>query len=275
MQTVAEQWVSDFYNHVGWKTKDGVTQDALMFEDLRPVAAEYVHACRMRINQQLPTTGDKLLDAGSGPVQFEEYQQMGADFGTHVCLDMSEEAIRRAKWSIGSKGEYIQKSLLKATLLADHYDAVVSAHVIYHIDKKKQAKAVSKLLDAVKPRQKVVIIYHNPRSLLQGLEHLLHFGKHVQNKLGLGRQLFQEEEQLYFYAHKRSWWKRFETRADVVQLPWRSMTNFLMHKLIPNNRMGKRLLQGLFQLEQKYPRIFLRIAQYNMVVMTKKKLYAA
>lgn len=273
MQTVAEQWVTNFYNHLGWKTQDGITQDARMFEDLRPVAAEYVHACRMRINQELPLQGDQLLDAGSGPVQFEEYRQMSAGFRTHVCLDVSEEAIRRAKWTLGSKGEYIQKSLLRAVLPADHYDAVVSAHVIYHIDKDKQAKAVSKLLDAVKPGQKVVIVYHNPRSWLQGLEHLLHLGKHLQNKLGLGSQLFREEEQLYFHAHPRSWWKRFETRAEVKQMPWRSMTNFLMEKLIPNNTLGKQLLRALFAMEQRFPQIFLRIAQYNMVVLTKKQLY--
>ena len=68
-----KQRVRQFYDRVGWQTvADGTYQNA-RYEDLRPVAQEYIHRCHLRVKRFLKPSGKYLLDAGSGPVQYAEY----------------------------------------------------------------------------------------------------------------------------------------------------------------------------------------------------------
>ena len=50
----AEQIVSNFYNTVGWETVDGLSVDAIMFEDLRKHSETYIHKCRERVLRFIP-----------------------------------------------------------------------------------------------------------------------------------------------------------------------------------------------------------------------------
>ena len=61
------QQVREFYDRIGWsQVGDGLYQNA-RYEDLRPVAQEYIHKCHLRVNRHLDPQGRFFLDAGSGP----------------------------------------------------------------------------------------------------------------------------------------------------------------------------------------------------------------
>jgi hypothetical protein len=62
MMDNAEKRVSKFYNTVGWKTNDEITEDARRFEDLREHAKEYVSKCRLRVLSHIPENGENILD---------------------------------------------------------------------------------------------------------------------------------------------------------------------------------------------------------------------
>ena len=64
--------VRQFYNQVGWQQVEGGVYQNARYEDLRPVAREYIHRCHLRVNRHLKAEGRFLLDAGSGPVQYVE-----------------------------------------------------------------------------------------------------------------------------------------------------------------------------------------------------------
>ncbi len=58
--------VRSFYDRIGWiKESDGFYQNA-RYEDLRPVSAEYIHRCHLRITPILSDGGMYLADIGSG-----------------------------------------------------------------------------------------------------------------------------------------------------------------------------------------------------------------
>jgi hypothetical protein len=49
-----ERTVRDFYEGQGWRNEESsATYDATLWEDLRPVAAPYVRACRRRVRRHL------------------------------------------------------------------------------------------------------------------------------------------------------------------------------------------------------------------------------
>ena len=70
VQTTIKDQVREFYNQVGWQeVSEGLYQNA-RYEDLRPVAREYIHRCHLRVLRHLKSSGKYLLDAGSGPIQY-------------------------------------------------------------------------------------------------------------------------------------------------------------------------------------------------------------
>jgi hypothetical protein len=71
--TNTKQQVREFYDQIGWsQAGEGLYQNA-RYEDLRPVSRDYIHKCHLRVKRHLAPSGDFLLDAGSGPVQWPEY----------------------------------------------------------------------------------------------------------------------------------------------------------------------------------------------------------
>jgi len=86
--------IGQFYDQIGWQLEgEGVYQNA-RYEDLRPVSSEYIHNCHMRVKRHLAPAGDFLLDAGSGPVQYDEYLTYSQDYRYRVCMDLSVVALQ-------------------------------------------------------------------------------------------------------------------------------------------------------------------------------------
>jgi hypothetical protein len=89
--------VFKFYNEGGWTKSKKNTKDAILFEDLRPVAKKYVSYCRKKINNFIAKKGNHILDFASGPIQYKEYLQYSKNFKVRHCVDFSKKAIKIAK----------------------------------------------------------------------------------------------------------------------------------------------------------------------------------
>src|SRR5260370_30396027 len=98
--------VQEFYDNVGWGKSDDGFSDASIYEDLRPVAAEYIHRCHQRVKQHLPDSGRYLLDVASGPVQYDDYAAYSADYERRGCAGISLPALVLAGRGLGDKGGY-------------------------------------------------------------------------------------------------------------------------------------------------------------------------
>ena len=101
MTNDTKQKVREFYDEIGWQPGDGGHYQNARYEDLRPVSREYIHRTRLRVMNGLIPTGKFLLDAGSGPVQYEEYKAYSQGYQKRVCLDISIQALREARNRIG------------------------------------------------------------------------------------------------------------------------------------------------------------------------------
>lgn len=254
--TVSKQ-TQDFYNTVGWTVMGDATVDAQKWEDLRPFAAEYVSACRLRVLRHLPSSGERLLDMASGPIQHLEYLRFSENFSKRVCVDLSERALSIAQAKLGVRGEYLRGDFLDMEMAADSFDAAVSLHTIYHIDAKRQADAVRKLLEVTKPGAPVIVVYSNPRypgALL----------------LRVRRRFSRKKGAIYFHPFPLSWWKQFGDVADVQIHPWRTFDARAQKLFFPNNVFGGKLLSYLFALEERFPTVFKSFGCYPMIVLRKR-----
>ena len=160
-----ERSVSKFYNEVGWKDIGGYTKDAILWDDSRNVAKEYVEKSRLRVLKHINYKGDCILDMASGPIQFKEYLEYSKNFNKRYCVDLSYDALEQAKKKIGDHGVYFNKSFFDTNFEKDFFDCCISLHTIYHIRKERQEEAVRKLISVTKPGRKVIIVYSNPFAL--------------------------------------------------------------------------------------------------------------
>lgn len=253
-----EDQVRDFYDQQGWAADDaGDTADAQLWEDLRPCAAEYVSACRRKVLDHLPASGERILDAGSGPIQYPEYLEYSGGFAKRVCVDLSQRALDKARKKLGDRGDYVRASLLELPFPDDYFDAAVSLHTIYHIESDRQETAVRELVRVLKPGARAVVVYANPDRLAARLKRLVR------------RTRSPGGGPIYFFAHPLSWWQSFSDEAAVEIVPWRSLNANESRRLVPDNAVGVRLFRALLGFERAFPRSATWLGCYPMVVLTK------
>jgi len=190
--------VEKFYTTIGWKNTDGNSQDAILWEDLRYCAVDYVSNCRKRIAKFLPLSGDFILDMASGPIQYPEYLDYHKNFKKRHCVDLSQIALDQAKNKIGNKGEYHCGSFFDIEFQKNYFDCCISLHTIYHMDKDLQENAVRKLLEIAKVNAPVIVVYSNPYNLIFRFVRFRNklFGKKIPEV-----NLNSEEQPLYFFTY--------------------------------------------------------------------------
>ncbi len=271
----AEEKVSKFYNTVGWKTggwegEEEITEDARRWEDLREHAKEYVSKCRLRVLRHIPDCGVNILDLGSGPIQYKEYLEYSKNFKKRYCVDLSSEALEKAQKKIGDHGVFLHGSFFDIPMEENFFDCAFSLHTIYHIHKDEQEKAVRKLICVTKPGKPVIIVYGNPNAFFFPLLRLLLRVRNILKKLG-GKKKPGEDLSLYSHVYPIEWWTRFSDIACVKILPWRSFCSAIQKRLIPNNETGTKILDLLFNLEERFPDFFVKHFEYPMIILTKRK----
>ena len=274
----AEEKVSEFYNKVGWETDVGITEDARRFEDLRESAEDYLSKCRLRVLRYIPENGENILDMASGPIQYKEYLQYSRNFKKRYCVDLSSSALEDAKKKIGDHGVFLKGSFFDIPLDENFFDCAISLHTIYHIDKDKQEEAVRKLIYVTKPGQPIIVVYSNPSKIFKWVARLIRLPffllskpKELLEKL-IKKSVQKKDLDLYFYTHPNKWWNRFsDVAANIKIMPWKSLNTDLQKCLIPNNKMGKKMFDMIFNLEERFPNFFAKYFCYSMIIITKRK----
>jgi ubiquinone/menaquinone biosynthesis C-methylase UbiE len=249
--------VFKFYNEGGWSKRKKNTKDAELFEDLREVAHEYVAHCRKKINNYIAEKGTHILDFASGPIQYKEYLEYSKNFITRHCVDFSKDAINEAKKKLGRKGKYYCYDFEKIKFKKNFFDTIISLHTIYHINKRKQAAIVKKLIYISKKNAPIIIVYSNPDTIINKIKSILLIKKE------------KNPNDLYFFCHKNEWWNQFSNLADVKLYPWRSFASQHQKLLFPNNFIGQCMFKILMTLEKNFPHFFTKYFQYPVIVLKK------
>jgi SAM-dependent methyltransferase len=262
-----EHEVRAFYDEKGWVLQhDNLFCDTSLFEDLRPVAARYISATRMRVAKHLPAASGRLLDAGCGPLQYPEYIGYSSGFIKRLCVDISSRALAHARSVLGSDGEYVQASILELPFEEGSFDAAISVHVLYHVDQEQQEDAVRELLRVVKRRCPVIIVYSNPGNLFRVVERILRTWREAHRNAQ--SQGFWANAHLYFKPFPLSWWQRFESECEIAIYPYATLPSNVS-RTVPNNWVGKLFFRILEWFEDVAPRQATRLGAYPLVVLTK------
>ena len=121
------------------------------------------------MNGLIPT-GRFLLDAGSGPVQYEEYKTYSQGYQKRVCLDISIQALREARNRIGDHGLFVVGDLANLPFKAEAFDGAVSMHAIHHLALPEHPRAYAEIHRVLAAGRTAAIVngWHDPLSQPHG-----------------------------------------------------------------------------------------------------------
>ena len=161
----------EFYDRVGWRKQDGKVMDLHLFgvKEDGPIRI-YLHNVHMeRVRSALMRAGDriKLLECGCGGNPATNLTDLCSEY---TGIDFSQVGLEEAKERLKGAAipfEVRQADVCKLPFDNDYFDAVYSAHMLYHIpDAAAQRSALHEMLRVVKPTGVLVLITANPRPLL-------------------------------------------------------------------------------------------------------------
>lgn len=272
--TDTKQKVREFYDEIGWQQEaDGNYQNA-RYEDLRPVSAEYIQRTRLRVNAALIQTGKFLLDAGSGPVQYDDYLTYSQGYEKRVCLDISIQALREARARIGEHGLFVVADLANLPFKADSFDAEVSMHAIHHLALEEHPRAYTEMYRVLKPGRSAAVVngWHEP--LLSRLaEPLIGLMRRFSGKSAKQKKNWLEESDpagTFVRKMTPEWLKREVGSQMPLEIrPWRSLSTRLLRWFVHPRLGGRLFLRLVFRLEEIFPRFFGENGQYPLIVIRK------
>jgi len=285
-ETEIKQNVREFYDQIGWQeVSEGVYQNA-HYEDLRPVAQEYISRCHLRVLRHLQTEGGYLLDAGSGPIQYPEYLKYSEGYDFRVCADISIQALMEARKRIGEHGLFVFCDIAHLPFPPNVFDGLVSLHTIHHLPIDEHTRAYGELHRVLAPEKTGVVVngwYRPP--LAEFLSRLRKFVLRVQGFVAhrlLGRPYDREKvnpagakddsdvKHTFIEKNSPAWFKRqIAPKFPLEIYVWRSVNVKHTRAFIHERWGGRGILRFLFWLEDRFPRWFGENGQYPLVVIRK------
>jgi len=281
--TEVKAQVRTFYDAIGWRqVGEGVYQNA-RFEDRRPVAREYIHRCHLRVARHLPEHGVRLLDAGSGPIQYPEYLTYSRGYQRRVCLDISRRALVEARQRIGDHGRFVVGDIARLPFAQGAFHGVVSLHTVHHLPEPEQPAAFSEMVRVLRPGGRGVAVYswgnRSPLMRLMRIPIELVFGLlRLYRQVRIGRSAAGLEEApgaiapTGTHTHNAGY---AELRARLKSVPgldirvWRTVSTSFLRAFIHRRLAGDFWLRRLFGLEERFPRALGRLGQYAMILFAR------
>jgi ubiquinone/menaquinone biosynthesis C-methylase UbiE len=277
--------VSKFYNQIGWQMQDDGFYQNARYEDLRPVAREYIHRCHMRLKRYLKPEGRFLLDAGSGPVQYPEYVTYSEKYQYRVCLDISIKALEEARHRLGDKGLYVVADVANLPFKTDTFEGLVSLHTLHHIPPEQYLQAYQGFVRVLQPgcTGAVVNAWTSPE-LMQRWGWMIRFMDRVNGvlkKLSGRREIEISTPKVKpvktaqptgtYTQHITPQWLKSQLDGNVLYdiFVWRSVSVRFLRSVIQPWLCGRLWLRILYNNEERNPRYFGENGQYPLIVIRK------
>lgn len=284
-QQSAKENVRHFYDQVGWQLEDGEHYQNAHYEDLRPVAQEYIHRCHLRVNRHLKPAGKFLLDAGSGPIQYPEYLTYSEHYQYRVCADISIVALMEARKRSGEKGLMVVADVANLPFKADAFNGVVSLHTFHHLALEDQARAYAETYRVLAPGSSAVVVngwsesplmkrWNWVAAMMNGLRNIRARLLGKAQPAGVAKPVANHSNQpvgTFTVKNDPAWLKKTLTgQMDFEILVWRSLSVHFLRAVFHEKLGGRALLRWVFNQEEHNPTYCGENGQYPLVVVHKK-----
>lgn len=273
--------VQTFYDQIGWQPVGGGFYQNATYEDLRPVAAEYIHRCHLRVLSYIKPSGTYLLDAGSGPIQYPEYLEYSRGYRFRVCADISSVALQEARKRIGDHGLFVVADVANLPFKAQAFDGLVSLHTIHHLPEEEHPQAYGELYRVLSAGASGVVVNGwKISSLMRLFNPLVRRLKKPANPpasppvesqaTAPASQPKKKAHGTFVSKNNAAWLKEAVGKRIPLEIYcWRSISVGFMRALIQPQWGGRLWLRLIYGLEEIFPKFFGEKGQYPLVVIRK------
>lgn len=263
----------DFYDREGWQRQDGELADTRMFgwTDGR-IRRELEELRRARLLQLIGPPGASVAELGCGgtPAIF-----LAKRCGLYTAVDFSAVGLAEARAALE------RENLPAATVEADitdlpfddgAFDAVYSAHAIYHIDKAEgQRAAFREAMRVVKPGGLAIFVLGNPFPLLfpyRLLRRVLAMIPGVSTVLnGL-----RKKPPLPYLPMPLGWMKRQLVPFGNVEISGYAIPSVAFDRRVSEtSALGRRLWRCIRWIETRHPALAAYLGCSVMIVVKKSE----
>ena len=279
--------VRDFYEQYGWsRDAAGRYRDTADFVDVRPAMAAYHQRAMARLKRMLGARGGRLLDAGCGALASAEYAGLGAGFDKRVCVDFARAALLEARGKLGESGVFVQADVARLPFREGTFDAVLCAHVLYHLPPDEQAGAAREIHRALAEGGRAIIVYTWPDCLLTRLARWLNprrIAPGIPGMRWVWRRFLKPRSApapppapdggppLFFAPQDYRWYRREIAHTLPVRLRcWEAVSLPFAQAFVTSGRLGRWTLRLFSLLERACPRLMGRIGAYPAFIVTKR-----
>ncbi len=286
-----KQQVREFYNKIGWKVVgDGLYQNA-RYEDLREVSREYIHRCHLRVGRYLRPTGNRLLDAGSGPIQYPEYLEYSKGYRHRVCADLSIIALKSARERIADHGLFVVADVANLPFKSDVFEGVVSLHTIHHLPENEHGRAFEETYRVLAPGSSAVVVNGWKSSTFTRIfDPLIDWSYRLRafrsRLLGKGQAMAEQPSTLedqeaarspepkstFVNKHNADALKReLGSRIPLEICVWRTLNVRFLRAFVHERLAGRWFLRLVYSLEEIFPHHLGEHGAYPLIVIRKGK----
>ncbi len=263
-----------FYDEVGWKEKDGKPVDQHLFgvKEDGPIRVE-LHRLHMdRIRRALSPVGERLevLECGCGG----NPERQLLDLCSHYTgVDFSETGLDVARASFADVEivhEFRKADVCALPFNDATFDAVYSAHMIYHIEvPAAQEAALDELVRVVRPGGVVVLVAANARPLLFPIRLARRLAADTPF-VGPLLDRLRSKPPLSFRPMPIGWMRRRLARGGSVEVVAYSLPSTGFYQNVTEfEGIGKLLWKGIRWLDVNHPRLSAYLGCY--VILTCRK----
>jgi len=264
-----------FYDREGWKEEGGVLKDQILFgatED-GPIRRE-MHERRMgRVVAQLSRARPplNLLECGCGgnpePVLLPLCRK-------YTGIDFSETGIEVSRRKLGEQSvpfELLVGDICSLPFADSSFDAVYSAHAIYHIpDDRAQAKAFAEAMRVLRPGGVAVFVLANPRPLLFPVRLLRRLAAETPG-LGAFLNRIRPQPPLPYRPMSLSWTRNLLAPYGTVSIELHSMgSGWFARNVSEKTPLGSIAWKSFRVAEQHFARAFVPLGNYVQIVVEKR-----
>lgn len=263
-----------FYNREGWRIRDGQTTDSRLFwtKESGPIRQELRELHRQRVRLALSRAGEKLnlLECGCGGSPALMLLDICSQY---TGVDFSEKGLELAKSKLESKSIPYQLKLADVCQLPfekEQFDAVYSAHMLYHIENPlAQKAALNEMFRVIKPGGVVVLIVANPRPLLFPIRLVIRLVADTPVIGSIANRL-RFKPVLPYNPRPLGWMRRQLNCYGSLEIVTHSLpsTYFNQH-ISEHNSIGKNLWRILRWLDIKFPKLSAYLGSYVQITVTK------
>jgi ubiquinone/menaquinone biosynthesis C-methylase UbiE len=264
----------EFYNREGWHKCDGKTFDSELFgvKENGPIRVELHNVHQQRIRSAISGAGDEisLLECGCGG----NPETMFLDLcSRYTGVDFSEKGLEIAESKfekVAIPYQFEVADICKLTFEDEQFDAVYSAHMLYHIEEPLAQKvALKEMLRVVRANGVVVLIVANPRPLLFPIRFIKRFISDLP-VIGLIANRIRPKPPLPYKPMSLGWMRHQLTPYGSVEIITSGLPSTYFNQHISEyNVIGKKLWSFLKWLELKTPKISAYLGNYVQITVVK------